>query len=278
MGETSLWAGRSRGPCWRCWPCEANAPVSVDRLIDGLWGERPPATAPKLVQVMVSQLRKQLVDTEAEIVTRGRGYELRVDPDARRRAALRASSATGRGRPAGVRGARVVARAAARRSRERAVRRARDPAPRGALARGARGRDRHRVGRGTPGEALREVDELVRRHPLHEPLHAQRMLALYRCGRQAEALEAFRDARQALLDEVGLEPGPELRHLNDAILRQDADLDGPAPRTQLARPRAAVARAARGRRRRGRRGRRAGRRADRVARTGSTGSPRTRRA
>jgi DNA-binding SARP family transcriptional activator len=60
---------------------QANAPVAVDRLIEGLWGERPPATAPKLVQVMVSQLRKQLVDADAEIVTRGRGYELRLDPD-----------------------------------------------------------------------------------------------------------------------------------------------------------------------------------------------------
>src|SRR3954451_5817105 len=58
----------------------ANAPVSVDRLIEGLWGEHPPATAPKLVQVLVSQLRKQLPH-DAEIVTRGRGYELRVDPD-----------------------------------------------------------------------------------------------------------------------------------------------------------------------------------------------------
>src|SRR3954454_14785239 len=60
----------------------ANAPVSVDRLIDGLWGEQPPATAPKVVQVLVSQLRKQLAGADAEIVTRGRGYELRLDPDA----------------------------------------------------------------------------------------------------------------------------------------------------------------------------------------------------
>src|SRR6478672_9435556 len=60
----------------------ANTPVSADRLIEGLWGDRPPATAPKLVQVLVSQLRKQLADSDAEILTRGRGYELRVDPDA----------------------------------------------------------------------------------------------------------------------------------------------------------------------------------------------------
>src|SRR3954452_24975796 len=61
---------------------EANSPVSADRLIEGLWGDRPPATAPKLVQVLVSRLRKQLAGADAEIVTRGRGYELRMDPDA----------------------------------------------------------------------------------------------------------------------------------------------------------------------------------------------------
>src|SRR4051812_5356035 len=60
----------------------ANATVSADRLIEGLWGEEPPPTAPKLVQVLVSQLRKHLAGAGAEIVTRGRGYELRVDPDA----------------------------------------------------------------------------------------------------------------------------------------------------------------------------------------------------
>src|SRR6478672_12739952 len=60
----------------------ANTPVSADRLIEGLWGEQPPATAPKLVQMLVSQLRKQLAGEDAEIVTRGRGYELRVDPEA----------------------------------------------------------------------------------------------------------------------------------------------------------------------------------------------------
>jgi DNA-binding SARP family transcriptional activator len=60
----------------------ANAPVSADRLIEGLWGEQPPATAHKAVQVLVSQLRKQLAGADAEIVTRGRGYELRLDPEA----------------------------------------------------------------------------------------------------------------------------------------------------------------------------------------------------
>ncbi|MEA2134891.1 MAG: hypothetical protein QOC68_2800, partial [Solirubrobacteraceae bacterium] len=89
---------------------------------------------------------------------------------------------------------------------------------------------------GRHAAVLGELDELVREHPLRERLHGQRMLALYGSGRQADALEAFRHARQVLLDEVGLEPGPELRRLNDAMLRQDPDLEGPPRRLAPARP------------------------------------------
>ena len=107
--------------------------VSSEQLIDGLWGEAPPATAPKMVQIYVSQLRKALkgCGNGAEIVTRGHGYELRLgegEVDARRFERLVAE-----GRAA--RGARAVARAAARRRRHRAVREPRDPPPRGAAPR-----------------------------------------------------------------------------------------------------------------------------------------------
>ena len=68
-------------------------------------------------------------------------------------------------------------------------------------------------------EVVGEIDALLAENPLRERLHAQRMLALYRCGRQAEALEAYRDARRTLIDEIGIEPTPELRRLHDAILR-----------------------------------------------------------
>ena len=79
-------------------------------------------------------------------------------------------------------------------------------------------------------ELAAEIDALVVAHPLRERLHGQRMLALYRCGRQAEALEAYREARRTLVDEIGVEPGPELRALHDAILRQDPALAAqPAP-------------------------------------------------
>ena len=71
-------------------------------------------------------------------------------------------------------------------------------------------------------------------HPLRERLHAQRMLALYRSGRQAEALEAYRHARDVLVQEVGVEPGPELRRLHEAILRQDPGIDSPVRATPAA--------------------------------------------
>ena len=74
-------------------------------------------------------------------------------------------------------------------------------------------------------ELVGEIDALLAENPLRERLHAQRMLALYRCGRQAEALEAFRHARTTLVEEIGVEPSAELRHLHEAILRQDPSLD-----------------------------------------------------
>ena len=239
------WAVRSRVALLAMLALHANTPVSADRLIEGLWGERPPATAPKLVQVLVSQLRKQLAGADAEIVTRGRGYELRVDPDAvdalrferlvtsgENGAHVREALALWRGPPLDDLADEPFAAPEIRRLEDLWLR-AREAAIDAALAEG-----RH-------AEVLGELDDLVRAHPLRERLHGQRMLALYRCGRQAEALEAFRDARRVLLDEVGLEPGPELRRLNDAILRQDPDLDGPAARSVPGPCAAALALAAR---------------------------------
>src|SRR3954465_11313530 len=215
----------------------ANATVSADRLIEGLWGEEPPATAPKLVQVLVSQLRKQLAGADAEIVTRGRGYELRVDPDAvdaLRFERLVASGDNGahagealalwRGPPLDDLANEPFAGPEIRRLEDLWLR-GREAGIDSALANG-----RHQ-------QALGELDDLIREHPLREGLHVRRMLALYRCGQQADALTAFQEARRVLLDEVGLEPGPELRRLNDAILRQDSELDGPPAAAFPGRPR-----------------------------------------
>ena len=204
---------------------KAGSAVSTERLIDGLWGEQPPATASKLVQLYVSQLRKALAAGEsgAQIVTRVRGYELRLGPgdvDARRferlvaDGAAREALALWRGPALADLAAEPFAASEARRLeglRMTALELAIDAD----LAAG-----RHR-------EVVGELEALVAEEPLREKLHAQRMLALYRSGRQAEALDAYRQARAALIDAIGVEPGPELRRLQDAILRQEPGLEPP---------------------------------------------------
>ena len=205
----------------------AGSAISTDRLVEGLWGEEPPATAAKMVQLYVSQLRKALAaggdGDGAEIVTRGRGYELRLgdgELDARRFEKLVAAGAARdalslwRGAPLADVADEPFAAAEIRRLDELRVA-ALELAVDGDLAGG-----RHR-------EVVGELDALVAEYPLRERLHAQRMLALYRCGRQAEALDAYRRARSVLVEEIGVEPGPELRRLHEAILRQDRSLERP---------------------------------------------------
>jgi WD40 repeat protein/DNA-binding SARP family transcriptional activator len=201
---------------------EANQTVTADRLIEGLWGEAPPPSAAKMVQNYVWRLRKVLADDGgAEILTHGRGYELRIDPelvDVSRverlvaEGSAREALALFHGAPLGDLAGEPFAPAEIRRLeelRERAAELAIDAD----LTAG-----RHR-------EVLGELDALLAANPWRERLHAQRMLALYRCGRQADALEAYREARRALVEEVGIEPGPELRKLHEAILRQDPNLE-----------------------------------------------------
>lgn len=206
-----------------------NATVSVDRLVDGLWGEDPPRSAPKMVQLYVSQLRRQLPDDDAQILTHGRGYELRVREDAVdasrferlvERAgrnehvaddAAQEALALWNGSPLADVATEPFAAAEIGRLEELWLTAAELAVERDLAA----GRDQ---------EALARLERLVAEHPLRERLHAQRMLALYRSGRQAEALEAYAAARRRLVDEVGVEPGAELRELQARILRQDPSL------------------------------------------------------
>jgi DNA-binding SARP family transcriptional activator len=200
----------------------AGETVSADRLIEGMWGEQPPATAAKMLQVYVSRLRKAFTAAggDREIVTRGHGYELGLgddECDARRFERLlaggnaREALALWRGRPlADI--TEPFAAAEARRLEERRLD-ALELAIDSDLAAG-----RH-------CEVIAELETLVTEQPLREKLHSQRMLALYRAGRQADALHAYRQARQLLVDEIGIEPGPQLRGLHEAILQQDAGLD-----------------------------------------------------
>jgi DNA-binding SARP family transcriptional activator/tetratricopeptide (TPR) repeat protein len=204
----------------------AGSAVSVERLIDGLWGEQPPATATKLVQVYVSQLRRALAagGDGAAIVTRGRGYALRVDPDAVdagrferlvAQGAPREALALWRGAPLDDVADEPFAAAEIRRLEELRL----------AALELAIERD---LDAGRHRDVVGELDSLVAAEPLREQLHAQRMLALYRSGRQADALEAYRQARKGLVDAIGVEPGPELRRLHEAILVQDPALEAPA--------------------------------------------------
>ena len=201
---------------------EAGRTVSADRLAEGLWGETPPATAPKMVQLYVSRLRRVINGNGAEIVTRGRGYELRLpddEVDAIRFERLvdthpREALALWRGEPLADLADEPFAAAEIRRLDELRLR-AIELAVDADLAAG-----RH-------AELIGELDALVAEQPLHERLHAQRMLALYRSGRQGDALEAYREARTALVEQIGVEPGAELRRLHEAILAQDPALDAP---------------------------------------------------
>jgi YVTN family beta-propeller protein len=198
--------------------------VSADRLAEGLWGEHPPPSAPKMVQLYVSHLRRLLDGNGAEIVTHGRGYELRlVDGDVD---ALQFERLLDEARP----------RAALALWRGEALADLVDEPFAAAEIRRLDGLRLHAselaidedIEAGRHGEVIGELDALIDEHPLREQLHARRMLALYRCGRQAEALEAYRDARAVLVEQVGVEPGGELRRLQDAILAQDPALDGAA--------------------------------------------------
>jgi ABC-type transport system substrate-binding protein/DNA-binding SARP family transcriptional activator/DNA-binding beta-propeller fold protein YncE len=200
---------------------EVGRPVSVDRLVEGLWGETPPPSAPKMVQLYVSRLRRVLDGDDARIVTRGRGYELQVPEEAvdavrferlvdtRPREAL----ALWHGAPLADLADEPFAPAEIRRLEELRLR-ATELAIDADLAAG-----RHAA-------VIGELDALVVQEPLRERLRAQRMLALYRSGRQADALEAYRDARAALV-ELGIEPGEELRALHQAILEHDPRIAAP---------------------------------------------------
>jgi DNA-binding SARP family transcriptional activator/Tfp pilus assembly protein PilF len=204
----------------------ANRPVSTEAAIDALWGERPPANAATTVHVYVSHLRKllgrdRLVTTRAGYVLEIRDGELdrsrferlvagaRIAEDPAERAALlREALALWRGPAlADLRYEAIAETEGARLDEERLV----------ALeerldAELALGLDERLIG---------ELEQLTTAHPLRERFHEQLMLALYRSGRQADALAAFRRARRMLRAELGIEPGHGLRRLEQAILNHD---------------------------------------------------------
>ena len=226
--------------------------VSTDRLIDELWGEHPPATAVKTVQVYVSHLRKALgADL---LLTHGHGYLLAAEPDQVDLDRFEKLAANGRS-----------ARAAG--DSERASTLFREAL---ALWRGPPLADfayepfaQTEIGRleearlaaledridadlelGAHARLVGELEALCRKHPLRERFERQLILALYRSGRHAEALRRYQQARRAMA-ELGLEPSRELQALERAILAQDVALEAPARPTRSQRL-AAQARVGRG--------------------------------
>ncbi len=211
-------------------------PVSSERLIDALWGEQAPPSAIKIVQGYVSNLRKVL--DEGLLVTRGRGYLLHAEPGQTDLGRFEALVAEGRaalqeGDPE---------TAAARLGEGLALWRgppladfAYDSFAQAEIARLEESRldvleeqvDAE-LALGDHARLVGKLEALVHKHPSRERLLGQLMLALYRSGRQADALDAYRVARRRLLDELGLEPGRGLQELERAILAQDPELDPPA--------------------------------------------------
>jgi DNA-binding SARP family transcriptional activator len=236
----------------------ANTTVSEDALIAALWGDHPPRTAAKTLHSSISRLRRALQDTEMTIGTQAGGYRLEIAADAldvtrvealavQARAALaddrpdEAAVLLGqalrcwRGQPLGEFAAEAWAMVECSRLTEL----------------------RHvllelhidaELACGRHAALLPELDALTTSFPLRERFWAQRMLALYRAGRQADALRVYQDLRQILTDELGIDPSPELRALEGSILAQSADLEwvrhdgspvrarGPAPPARVPLP------------------------------------------
>ena len=210
--------------------------VSRDRLVDELWGDDPPATAAKTLQVHVSRLRRELGDI---VVSLGGGYVIRIEPDALDLAHFERLVAEGR-------------TAMADEQPERASERLREAL---ALWRGpplaeladepfaqieigrleeerldaVQERIEADLSLGRHSELIPELESLVARNPYRERLRALQMLALYQSGRQAEALAAYQDARRVLVDELGVEPGARLRELHAGVLAQDPALEPATP-------------------------------------------------
>jgi len=210
----------------------ANTFVGAERLIDELWGDDAPASAQNLVQGGVSSLRKALGRDAIE--TRGTAYALRVPAlglDLHRFERLAEEGALALAATRHEDASRALGDALALWRGPALADLAEEAAVRPVAARlddlhllvqerfvqAELGRDRH-------AEVLTELRRLVLEHPLREQAHALLMLALYRCGRQADALEAYRTARATLVRELGIEPGPRLQQLEAQVLHHDPAL------------------------------------------------------
>jgi len=222
-----------------------NEVVSIDRLIDELWGAQPPETAANTIQVYVSQLRKRLAAGAGDVLmTRKPGYLVKVEPgelDVERFESL-------------LRDARAALanddpEAASAHAREALALWRGPPLPDLASEFGphpeiARLEEEHLVAiedrieadlaLGRHDALIGELEAIVAEHRLRERPRRMLMLALYRSGRQAEALDLYQRTRHELVEELGIDPSPALQRLEKAILMQDSSLDAPVRRTSKA--------------------------------------------
>jgi predicted ATPase/DNA-binding SARP family transcriptional activator len=210
----------------------ANEVVARERLIDELWGESPPRSAANTLQVYISNLRKAL--GEGVLVTRPGGYRLdrdliELDADEFSTLVADGERALQAGDPGSAH--RLLVRALGLWRGQPLSEFAYAEFAQGEIARleeariaASEERIEALLGMGGDAALVGELEALIREHPLRERLHGQLMLALYRSGRQADALEAYRLARDRLVDELGLEPHEELQALQTAILNHDPSL------------------------------------------------------
>jgi DNA-binding SARP family transcriptional activator len=222
----------------------ANRSVSTIDLIDAIWGDEPPARATATVQVYVSNLRKALagavVGDQPRIDTVTNGYRLVVDAESVDVFAF--ERLIGLGRTSLQAGHAEEATACF----DRALALWRETP--GADLHGARVRHEAvrleelrvsiiedgmeaRLSQGATSELVPSLEQLIKEHPYRERLRGQLMIALYRSGRQADALQAYKAARELLLDELGIDPSPDLRALEAAILSQTLDVRPPGAGT-----------------------------------------------
>jgi DNA-binding SARP family transcriptional activator len=249
LGPLEVWEGERRLPLGggkqrallAILLLEANRVVSTDRLIEELWPERPPGRPQTAVQGYVSDLRKVLElkrgpDEPFQILTtRGPGYLLRVDPaelDLRRfeRLLEEGTQALAEGRA--DRAALTLREALALWRGPPLADFTYEPWAQSAIARleelclaCLEERIEADLAVGRHGELVGELEALVAEHLLRERLHGQLMIALYRSGRQAEALNVYQRARRTLVDELGIDPTLALQQLEKRILTQDSSLD-----------------------------------------------------
>ncbi len=219
----------------------ANRVVSSERLAEDLWAGRPPEGASQALRVYVSRLRKSLREAGGEglLVTQPPGYMARVEPaglDATRFEALLAQGRHEAGRGDHHRAAATLRLGLSLWRGPALADLADAPFARAEAARleetrlaALEERIEAELACGRHGELVAELDSLTRAHPLRERLWAQRMVALYRSGRQADALRAYQELRHLLNEELGLDPSAAVARLESAILRREPEVDWPLP-------------------------------------------------